>query len=73
MKRRLFYEENEQHHLWVSDPNGGNPRQLLQVSPTPDMDWTPVGTSMYFASALSTGGTEILGFDLSTEKLKKLG
>lgn len=70
---QLFYQENEQRHVWVSDPDGGNPRQLSQVSPTPDLDWTPVGTSIYFASSASTGGADILAFDLSTNKLRKLG
>jgi Tol biopolymer transport system component len=71
--KRLFYQENEHRHVWVSDPDGGSPRQLLQVSPTPDLDWTPVATSIYFASSVSTGGADILAFDLSTDKLRKLG
>ncbi|MCU1321311.1 MAG: WD40-like beta Propeller containing protein [Acidobacteriaceae bacterium] len=71
--KRLFYEENEERHVWVSDPDGGNPRRLSQVNPTPVMDWTPVGTSIYFASSNSTGTTDILAFDLSTSKLRKLG
>ncbi|WP_187142979.1 PD40 domain-containing protein [Terriglobus albidus] len=71
--KRLFYQENEQRHVWVSDPDGSSPRQLSQVSPTPDLDWTLIGTSVYFASSTSTGGTDILAFDLSNEKLKKLG
>jgi len=71
--KRLFYQENEQRHVWVSDPDGGSPRQLSQVSPTPDLDWTPVGTSIYFASSTSTGGADILAFDVITGKLRKLG
>ena len=71
--KRLFYQENEQRHVWVSDPDGGGPRQLSQVSPTPDLDWTPVGTSIYFASSTSTGGADILAFDVSNGKLRKLG
>ncbi len=71
--KQLFYQENGYHHVWVSDPDGGSPRQLSQVSPMPDLDWTPVGTSIYFASSASTGGTDILAFDLGTDKLKKLG
>jgi Tol biopolymer transport system component len=71
--RRLFYQENEPRHIWVSDPDGGSPRQLSQVSPTPDMDWTPVGSSIYFASSTLDKGTDILAFDLSTDKLRKLG
>ena len=71
--RRLFYQESEPSHIWVSDPDGGSPRQLSQVSPTPDMDWTPVRSSIYFASSTSGGGTDILAFDLRTEKLRKLG
>lgn len=39
----------------------------------PDLDWALIGTSIYFASSASTGGTDILAFDLSTDKLKKLG
>jgi Tol biopolymer transport system component len=71
--KRLFYEENEHRNLWVSDLDGGSPRQLSQVSPTPDLDWTPVATSIYFACSVSTGGTDILAFDLSASKLRKLG
>lgn len=71
--KRLFYQENEQLHVWVSDPDGGSPRQLSQVSPTPDLDWTPVGTSIYFASSTSTGGADILAFDVISGKLRKLG
>jgi Tol biopolymer transport system component len=71
--RQLFYQENEQRHVWVSDPDGGNPRQLSQVSPTPDLDWAPVGTSIYFASSTSTGGADIRAFDVSNGKLRKLG
>jgi len=71
--KRLFYQENEHRHIWVSDPDGSSPRQLLQVSPTPDLDWTLIGTSIYFASSASTGGTDILAFDLSADKLRKLG
>jgi Tol biopolymer transport system component len=71
--KRLFYEENEHRHLWVSDPDGGSPRHLSQISPTPDLDWVPIGTSIYFASSTSSGGADILSFDLSTDKLKKLG
>ena len=71
--RRLFYQENQHRHIWVSDPDGGSPKQLSQVSPTPDLDWTPVGTSIYFASSTSAGGADILGFDVSNGKLRKLG
>jgi Tol biopolymer transport system component len=71
--KRLFYQEDEQRRVWVSDPDGGSPKQLAQVSPTPDLDWAPIGTSIYFASSTPTGGTDILTFDLSNDKLKKLG
>lgn len=71
--KQLFYQENEQRHVWVSDPDGGSPRQLSQVSPTPDLDWAPVGTSIYFASSTSTEGADILAFDVSNGKLRKLG
>ena len=71
--KQIFYQENEQRHVWVSDPDGGSPRQLSQVSPTPDLDWTPVGTSIYFASSTSAGGADILAFDVSNSKLRKLG
>jgi Tol biopolymer transport system component len=71
--RRLFYEENEQRHIWVSDPDGGIPRRLPEVRPSPDLDWAPFGTSIYFVSSTSTGGADILAFDLSTSKLRKLG
>ena len=71
--KRIFYQENEQRHVWVSDPDGGSPRQLSQVSPTPDLDWTPVGSSIYFASSTSAGGADILAFDVSDGKLRKLG
>lgn len=71
--RRLFYQENEHRNLWISDPDGGGPRQLPEVHPTPDLDWAPIGTSIYFASSTSTGGADILAFDLSTNKLRKLG
>ncbi len=71
--KRLFYEEDEERHVWVSDTDGGNPKRLSQVNPTPMMDWTPVGTSIYFASSNSTGRTDILAFDFSTGKLRKLG
>jgi Tol biopolymer transport system component len=71
--KRIFYQENEQRHVWVSDPDGGSPRQLSQVSPTPDLDWTPVGTSIYFASSTSAGGADILAFDVNNGKLRKLG
>lgn len=71
--RRLFYQENEHRYLWVSDPDGGSPRQLPEVHPTPDLDWTPIGNSIYFASSISTGGADILAFDVNTDKLRKLG
>ena len=71
--KRLFYQENEQRHVWVSDPDGDSPRRLSQVSPTPDLDWTPVGASIYFASSTSAGGADILAFDVSNNKLRKLG
>jgi Tol biopolymer transport system component len=71
--RRLFYQENEHRHLWVSDPDGGSPRQLPEVHPSPDLDWAPTGSSIYFASTTPTGGADILAFDLSTDKLRKLG
>jgi Tol biopolymer transport system component len=71
--RKLFYQENEPRHIWVSDPDGGSPRHLSQVSPTPDMDWTPVGSSIYFAASTLGGGTDILAYDLSVDKLRKLG
>lgn len=71
--RRLFYQENEHRHIWVSDPDGGSPRRLPEVNPMPDLDWVPIGTSIYFASSTSTGGADILAFDLSTDKLKRLG
>ena len=70
---RLFYQENEHRHIWASDPDGSSPKQLLQVNPTPDLDWTPVGTSIYFASSTSAGGADILAFNVSTGKLRKLG
>lgn len=71
--RRLFYQENEHRNLWISDPDGGSPRQIPEVHPAPDLDWAPIGTSIYFASSTSAGGADILAFDLSTNKLKKLG
>jgi Tol biopolymer transport system component len=71
--KRVFYQENEQRHVWVSDPDGGSPRQLLQVSPTPDLDWAPVGVSIYFASSTPAGGADILAFDVNNGKLRKLG
>lgn len=71
--KRLFYQEYEQDHLWVSDLDGGNPRQLLEVHPTPELDWEPIATSIYFASSISTGGADILAFDLSNNDLRKLG
>jgi len=71
--KQLFYQENEHRHVWVSDPDGGSPRELSQVSPTPDLDWTPVGTSIYFASSTSVGGADILVFDVISGKLRKLG
>jgi len=71
--KRLFYQENEQRHVWVSDPDGSNPRQLAEVDPIPDLDWAPIGDSIYFASSTSTGGADILAFDLGTNKLRKLG
>jgi Tol biopolymer transport system component len=71
--KRLFYQESENRHIWVSDPDGGSPRRLPEVNPTPDLDWGPIGTSIYFASSTSTGGADIFAFDLSIDKLKKLG
>lgn len=68
--RRLFYQENEHRNLWISDPDGSSPRQIPEVHPTPDLDWAPIGTSVYFASSTSTGGADILAFDLSTNKLR---
>ena len=53
----IFYQENEQRHIWVSDPDGGSPRQLSQVTPTPDLDWTPVATSIYFASSIAASAS----------------
>jgi Tol biopolymer transport system component len=70
--KRLFYQESEQRHIWVSDLDGGSPRQLPEVHPLPDLDWAPVGNSVYFTS-VSTQGTDILAFDLNTGKLTKLG
>ena len=71
--KRLFYQENEHRLIWVSDRDGNSPRQLVQVSPMPDGDWTLIGTSIYFASSVSTGGTDILAFDVDANKLRKLG
>jgi Tol biopolymer transport system component len=71
--KQLFFQENEHRHVWVSDPDGGSPRQLSQVSPTPDLDWAPVGTSIYFALSTLAGGADILTFDVSNGKLRKLG
>lgn len=71
--KRLFYQESEQLHIWVSDPDGSNPRQLPKVHPAPELDWAPIGNSIYFASSTLTGGADILAFDLSTNQMRKLG
>ena len=71
--RQLFYQENDQRHIWVSDLDGGSARRLSEVRPTPDLDWAPFGNSVIFASANPSGGTDILAFDLSVNKSRKLG
>jgi len=71
--KQLLYQENEHRYIWVSDPSGGNPRQLPEVHPSPDLDWAPIGNSIYFAFSTSTGGADIMAFDLGTNKLRTLG
>ena len=71
--KQLLYQEYEQRYLWTSDPEGGNPRRLTEVRPMPDLDWTPVDGSIYFASSTSTGGTDILAFDFISGKSSRLG
>ena len=71
--KQLFYQESEQRHIWISDRDGGNPRRLAGVRPTPDLDWAPVGDSIFFASSDSTGGTDILAYDVGTSTSRRLG
>jgi Tol biopolymer transport system component len=71
--KQLLYQESEQRHIWISDRDGGNPRRLADVRPTPDLDWAPMGNAILFASALSTGGTDILAFDIHSGASRRLG